>query len=422
MSIELSNTAISLKVGGGTEKSKTQSSDDADNSDRGGFSDILTSLDSHSEQSEVARKQAASEEKPKPVDEASSDAVDPSTVPSEMAMLLAQAGEVTNDKLNASFPPSASDIPTETAMLLAQAGEMSGNKLNPLSEGRLVGRAGSMRLGANAIAADKPEVKSGKLISLGVEKTDDFKQSIDALVDQSAPALLGQARKTRSAELQAAAAASLAESRALKQSSIADAITREPVLSGAMLTSGLGDDFLRQTDRTGSKSSSLTTETGIEGIWGQQPFQAGNHVDAPSVIADASMLSPEQTVADTVSYWVTQGVQNAELKLDGFGGEPIAVSISLKGDEAHIDFRTDQPEVRQILEGAVAHLKELLSSEGLVLSGVSVGGSGQGGAGAQEQRNRPEVRQTTIATPDAGMAGNLPRVNKPGGRALDLYV
>jgi flagellar hook-length control protein FliK len=123
-----------------------------------------------------------------------------------------------------------------------------------------------------------------------------------------------------------------------------------------------------------------------------------------------------------VSYWVTQGVQNAQLKLDGFGGTPVEVSISLKGDEAHIDFRTDQPEIRQILEGAVAQLKDLLTSEGLVLSGVSVGSSGQDGAGAQEQRNRPGTRQATITTPDVAPTESRPRVNPSVGRAVDLFV
>ena len=108
--------------------------------------------------------------------------------------------------------------------------------------------------------------------------------------------------------------------------------------------------------------------------------------------------------------------------LDGFGDKPVEVNISLKGDEAHIGFRTDQPEIRQILEGAVAHLKDLLTSEGLVLSGVSVGTSGQDGSAAQDQRNRPGTRQATLVTTDTLPAEGLHRVNKSAGRALDLYV
>ena len=425
MGIELSSTAISPKVGVGADKTKIKSSDDA-NPDGGGFSEILTSLDSPNDQSEVANKQSESEEKRKLAENSASGSTIPATpvVPTEIAMLLAQANEVGNDKLDASLTSSTSNVPTEMAMLLAQAGEMSGSQLNVSVEGgRLLGKAGTMRSTANAQSAEKLEVANGLGVTLGGDKAEDFKQSNAALLDQSASALLGQARKTKVAELQSAAAASLVEARVLKQSSMADAMTRETELSGALVSSGLADEVFRQIDRAGSKSLTQPTVSGLEGVWGAQTFQVGNHIDAPSVIADVPMLSPEQAVADTVSYWVTQGVQNAELKLDGFDGEPIAVSISLKGDEAQINFRTDQPEVQKILEGAVAHLKELLSSEGLVLTGVSVGGSGQQGSGAQEQRNRPDdVRQASIVMSNERQTESQVRVNKPVGRALDLYV
>jgi len=356
----------------------------------------LTSLDSPNDQSEVANKQSESEEKRK----------------------LAEGSA------SGTTVPATPVVPTEIAMLLAQAGEMSGSQLNASVEGgRLLGKAGSMRLTANVQSAEKREVASGLGVNLGGDKAGDFKQDNATLLDPSESALLGQARKTKVAELQSAAAASLVEARALKQSVMVDAMTRETELSGALVSSGLADEVFRQIDRAGSKSLTQPTVSGLEGVWGAQTFQVGNHIDAPSVIADVPMLSPEQAVADTVSYWVTHGVQNAELKLDGFDGAPIAVSISLKGDEAQINFRTDQPEVQKILEGAVAHLKELLSSEGLVLTGVSVGGSGQQGAGAQEQRNRPDdVRQASIVMSNERQTESQVRVNKPVGRALDLYV
>ena len=190
-----------------------------------------------------------------------------------------------------------------------------------------------------------------------------------------------------------------------------------------MAAGGMGDGFVRPADKASTKSSALSSGYGVDGPWGQNTSLLGSRADAPSAVADSSMPSPETAVADTVSYWVTQGVQNAQLKLDGFGGEPVEVNISLKGDEAHIDFRTDQPEIRQILEGAVAHLKELLTSEGLVLSGVSVGASGQEGAGAQqEQRSRPDVRQATIVTVEAAPAAIRQRADLSVGKALDLFV
>jgi flagellar hook-length control protein FliK len=419
MSIELSGSTNPAKGGAGVDNGKGQvkSREDVKSSEEGDFSSILTSLDSPVDEVDDGNKPSKLKNKSDLAGSLSSDILS-----APMSLMLPDAAvPQAPDVMLDSLSPAASVISSEMAMLLAQADEMSGNQLGAFGEGAPVGGRG-MRVGLAKVEAETPDISARAFISLGTEKAENFKQNRVALLDETASALLGQVRNVRVAELQSAAAASLVESRALTQSFIADAAMHESALSGALLSSGLGEEMLRQTDRLEVASLPKTAGSGVEAIWGQQAFQAEHHVDAPAAIADASMLSPEQTVADTVSYWVTQGVQNAELTLDGFGGESIGVSISLKGDEARINFRTDQPEVRQILEGAVAHLKDLLSSEGLVLSGVSVGGSGQEDAGAQERRNRPDPRQTTIVTADVGPTENQSRVNKPVGTGLDLYV
>ena len=43
--------------------------------------------------------------------------------------------------------------------------------------------------------------------------------------------------------------------------------------------------------------------------------------------AAAPVMAPEMQVAEQVTYWVSQNVQNAELKLDGLGQSPVEVSI-----------------------------------------------------------------------------------------------
>lgn len=315
----------------------------------------------------------------------------------------------------------AQNLPNDVAVLLQQAGNVAGDKLSAGGEARPMGRGG-VRWTAPAMGADKPELPVAVLASLGGEKPGDVTQYVDAMLDQSAQTHSTRPLKAGGAEFQSGAGASLAEARALRLPTLMDVSARDPAISGALVTSGVGDSFLRQVDRASAKSSVVAGGSGIEGLWGQQALLADRRMDAPPVMSDPSMLSLDSMVADTVSYWVTQGVQNAELKLDGFGGEPVEVTISLKGGEAHIDFRTDQPEVRQVLEGAVAHLKELLASEGLVLSGVSVGTSGQDGTGAQERRHGPDVRRATIATADAEATVSPKRVNQSAGRVVDLFV
>lgn len=394
MSIERSSTTSSPKAATGVEgqsnKSKVKSGAESDGSTASGFSAILTSLEPPPAPSEAADTEVAADEKEK----------------------------------KAVAPPSDPLIlpPTDMALLLAQAGEAAGAKSNLVSNELPVGGKGVHRLDGAALGADKPELAITASTSLDSDKTAEAKQSVKAMLDQMTQGVSAQTHKVHSAELQADMAAKLADSRATKLSSLLDAAAREPALSGALVTSGMGDSLLRQADRSASKLSGLFAGSGVEGLGGQQALQGGSRLDAPAVMADPTTVPLETTVAETVSYWVTQGVQNAQLKLDGFGGTPVEVSISLKGDEAHIDFRTDQPEIRQILEGAVAQLKDLLTSEGLVLSGVSVGSSGQDGAGAQEQRNRPDTRQATITTPDVVPTESRQRVNPSVGRAVDLFV
>jgi flagellar hook-length control protein FliK len=253
----------------------------------------------------------------------------------------------------------------------------------------------------------------------------DAGQVVDALQEQAAQTVPALSVKGKGAGIQSAGAVTVADARALQQAARVDLVASEPALSGALVSSEIGDALLKPAQRSGNKFSVLPGGGGLEGAWGHQALLAGSRANASAVPVGASAPSFESMVADTVSYWVTQGVQNAELKLDGPGGEPVEVRISLKGDQAHIGFRTDQPEIRQMLEGALAHLKEALKSEGLVLSGVSVGASGQNGAGAQEQRSRADIGQSGQAsglTVDPVAAPSQPRLNLAVGRALDIFV
>jgi flagellar hook-length control protein FliK len=160
---------------------------------------------------------------------------------------------------------------------------------------------------------------------------------------------------------------------------------------------------------------------GPGGAWGSDLIGTGNRLDTVDA-GNTSSFSAEMSVAEQVTYWVTHDVQTAELKLDGMGHEPVEVSISLRGNEAHVAFRTDQLETRQVLEGAVAQLKELLRGEGLVLSGVSVGSSGQNGSNPQDRRDRQGSRQTSVNAPELMTADASQRLPRHSGRAIDLFV
>ncbi|GAB3364413.1 flagellar hook-length control protein FliK [Giesbergeria giesbergeri] len=137
----------------------------------------------------------------------------------------------------------------------------------------------------------------------------------------------------------------------------------------------------------------------------------------------AAALPAEDAVAEQVSYWVNQNIQNAELTVE-HAGHPVEVTVALSGNEAHVSFRSDQGETRALLDASVAQLRELLEGQGLVLSGMTVGDSATQGSGNQnsEQRNgaNPETRQTTVQA-SVATEGNR-HAGVVTDKAVDIFV
>ena len=98
----------------------------------------------------------------------------------------------------------------------------------------------------------------------------------------------------------------------------------------------------------------------------------------------------------------------------------------MQGNEAQISFRSDEAATRDMLEGASAHLKDMLQREGLVLTGVSVGNSGAGSdTNGSQQRARQAARQGLIAPVQVATvtaADTQRRMHSGAGRSVDLFV
>ena len=178
------------------------------------------------------------------------------------------------------------------------------------------------------------------------------------------------------------------------------------------------------------KAEKTTGERAASAFKSGEPGYSGTAlgVSAPDYSqpgAAAPITAPEMQVAEQVTYWVSQNVQNAELKLDGLGLSPVEVSISVQGKEAQISFRTDEAATRDVLEGAGAHLKDLLQREGMTLTGVSVGTSGSGDSSGAERRARQAARQGAIAPLQVASVTAQDvnrRVGSGAGRSVDLFV
>ena len=181
------------------------------------------------------------------------------------------------------------------------------------------------------------------------------------------------------------------------------------------------DALIASTDRRDSRPGTGLTRTGLEGIAGGTVAERLG-LNPTYEVAAATAVVSEGQVAETVSYWASHGVQSAELTLDGMGDEPVEVRISLEGDQAQIEFRSNQPEVRQALEGASAQLKALLSGEGLQLAGMSVGTSNRGASQGEGGQPKPSSRQAKLVALEPVRATATRAANPAVGQALDLYV
>ena len=160
-----------------------------------------------------------------------------------------------------------------------------------------------------------------------------------------------------------------------------------------------------------------------EGVSGSSPSDAGSFTDA-TALADPNALGAEEQVAEQVAYWVNQKTQNAELTLQR-DGHPVEVSVSLSGNEAHVSFRSDQQQTRELLDQSMAQLSDLLRSEGLVLSGMSVGTSARdsaGGGEAGQQRPREGARQAQVVSAVPAGVTSLARGGGTLDRAVDVFV
>ncbi len=185
--------------------------------------------------------------------------------------------------------------------------------------------------------------------------------------------------------------------------------------------SGGAESWLRDSSDIGA------TSYGGEGGWGAQALEPdASHSDGGAAVPGGSdgWVPPgaEDALAEQVTYWVNQKTQNAEMTLTR-DGQPVEVSVSLSGNEAHVTFRSDQEQTRQMLDDGMAQLSDMLRGQGLILSGASVGTSardGQSRGGEAQQGTDPRTGQARVIAADSTTERKPAGVD--GRRALDVFV
>ncbi len=177
----------------------------------------------------------------------------------------------------------------------------------------------------------------------------------------------------------------------------------------------------RTADRLASGALTDLAASGAAGPW-VEGARSGGDATAVTYAPQAAAPAVAASVAEKVHYWITRGVQNAQLQLDAFGGGSVEVRILVQGNEAQVEFRSDQPDARKMLQDSMAHLKDMLKGGGLELAGGFVGSSAQQGGGARERPADAPHSRTSLVMPEARSpaAGATPA--RVPGRTVDIFV
>ncbi len=240
-------------------------------------------------------------------------------------------------------------------------------------------------------------------------------------VSQGADQLsLGKAAQGQANEARLAADAARADGRAVLSGQSA-------ALPGAATLDALGTFSRMATnprggDRPAARTPFVPAGSSLSGSWSDHAMPSGSPAALTTYAPDASVAVPDAAVAEKLNYWISRGVQNAELQLDAFGGGTVKVSISVQGQDAQVDFRSDQPEARKLLLDAMPQLSAMLKGEGLSLSGGFVGSQAQQDPGAQSRRSNPQNMRSAIIGVETPSAERSPALSRSPGRAVDLFV
>lgn len=199
---------------------------------------------------------------------------------------------------------------------------------------------------------------------------------------------------------------------ALRQAGMATpSAAAEPASAGPGATHTVHGAPLSAASPTGAASA-----TNPAGGMPPAGYALGTPVDSPDF---------PQAMATQISYFVREGIQQAQLHLNPAEMGPVSVQIALNGQQAQVDFAAASSATRAAIENSLSDLAASLQSAGFTLTGGGVSqqsqqssqqGSGQAGADARLDRGNGQGD-----TPEA--AATTPVLHhRHGAGGLDLYA
>ena len=134
--------------------------------------------------------------------------------------------------------------------------------------------------------------------------------------------------------------------------------------------------------------------------------------------------APEPQAQENLRFWLQGDQQRGEVVVQR-DGKPLRVQVQMRGNQAHVVFRSDEAEVRTQLDAGLAQLGDLLAQQGLALAGAQVQSEAQPGQShnaAPYEGKAHQGRVQVAASAVAGAAENANAGQPSGPGQLNVYV
>lgn len=178
----------------------------------------------------------------------------------------------------------------------------------------------------------------------------------------------------------------------------------------------------KPNERTeGGKSAAMTADMLAAGQ-GSGTRLTENAVQETQQAQDAAFDAYTEAPVQDMRFWLQGKQQRAEVVLEK-DGQSVRVQVSVRGNEAHVTFKADQAQTRELLDASLSQLREMLQQQGVELTGVSVQADARGdqpssGQGQRSPWEATPVQHGQVVVPVADAA-----VTRAGpSQGLDLYA
>ena len=134
--------------------------------------------------------------------------------------------------------------------------------------------------------------------------------------------------------------------------------------------------------------------------------------------------APEPQAQENLRFWLQGDQQRGEVVVQR-DGKPLRVQVQMRGNQAHVVFRSDEAEVRTQLDAGLAQLGDLLAQQGLALAGAQVQSEAQPGQSHNAAPYEGKAHQGRVQVAASAVAGAAENTNigQPSGPGqLNVYV